>query len=217
MCWKNIGIIVAHPDDDILGCGGYIATKSHVSVYALYLTYGVGSRLHIDHGINAEIQVRQQEISAANTIIGIERWKCLEYPDQKIENYGQAIIASEIKKWIHGICPHIIFTHSINDLNIDHRITAEAVLVATRYNPIIKAIYGIEIPSSPNLRGFNPRIYAQVNISKKWKALCEYKSETQSFPGGRSERAIAAYAEMRGAEAGLSAAEAFEVYREIID
>ena len=43
---KNVLVIAAHPDDEVLGCGGTIAKyKNRYNINCLFLTDGVSSRL----------------------------------------------------------------------------------------------------------------------------------------------------------------------------
>jgi len=134
----------------------------------------------------------------------------LLYWVQKVEN--------KIKKFQ----PEAIFTHWKNDLNIDHRITYQAVLTAAR--PIdcpVKEIYSFEVPSSTewSCEGFNPNVYVSLteeNINSKMRFLVnKYSSEMREYPHPRSLVGVMILARYRGMQAGVEYAEAFETVRVI--
>ena len=126
------------------------------------------------------------------------------------------------------IKPNIVYTHHPQDLNIDHKLTAEMVLTALR--PMSKVhscntILSFETPSStdqaPQISPFifNPNHY--VSIKKEWKnkilSLKIYEKEMRNSPHPRSLKSIEALAIKRGAESGLELAEAFYIIRNIIN
>jgi LmbE family N-acetylglucosaminyl deacetylase len=123
------------------------------------------------------------------------------------------------------IMPHIIYTHNPHDLNIDHRIVAEATLTAFRpqAKEIWEKILAFEIPSSTDYAYFKKNIIFQPNFfldikkywNKKKKALLAYKTEIKKFPNSRSLKGIEILSKFRGMQNGLSQAEAFYIIKEI--
>ena len=88
----------------------------------------------------------------------------------------------------------------------------------------MKAIYAFETASSTEwelvgLGGpFQPTRF--VDIALYWESKCAaiaaYEGEMRPFPHPRSAEAIEAKARWRGAQVGLTAAEAFVIVREIL-
>jgi LmbE family N-acetylglucosaminyl deacetylase len=134
-------------------------------------------------------------------------------------------VAKVVEQAVRRIRPQIIYTHHEGDLNVDHGVTARAVLTACR--PLaaspVEAIYGFEILSSTEWAGpaaahaFLPAHF--VNIEREFrtkiKALAAYRREMRDFPHPRSAQAVEALAVWRGAQAGVKKAEAFSVVRTI--
>ena len=112
-----------------------------------------------------------------------------------------------------------MLTHSLADLNIDHRCVHEAVRVATRPVPgqIVREVYAFEVPSSTEygLTPFRPNVFVDIDeyLHLKVQAMAIYDQEIRSFPHPRSREAIEALARLRGGHVGMRAAEAFEVIR----
>jgi len=215
---NKILIVAAHPDDEILGCGGTIdKIKKNNQIKAIFLTNGVSSR-----SINkSKILRRKNECLALFKYLKIEKPSFYNFPDNQLDKIPILKIVKIIEKEIKKFNPDIIFTHTENCLNNDHKITFQAVVTASR--PIkknnIKKIISFEVPSSTewkiSKKKFNPNLYIDIekNIKEKIKCLKFYNSEIKKYPHSRSEQGIKIFSQYRGLEAGLKFAEAFEIKR----
>lgn len=219
---ERVLVIAAHPDDEALGCGGTIArhADSGDDVYALFMTDGVGAR-----GAKQDKSARRKACDQAAKILGVKKTFHENFPDNAMDTVSLLSITKSIEKIIKQINPSVIYTHHAGDLNIDHGITARAVMTACRPVPgsNIKSIYGFEIlsstewaaPSAANT--FLPAHF--VNIEKyfpaKMKALTSYAMEMRPFPHARSYESVEALGALRGTQAGFKKAEAFSVLRTI--
>ena len=217
---KNIVLtIAAHPDDEVLGCGATMAKHSARGdlVYVLLIADGETSREEY-HNLN-----RNAQADAAAEILGIEKVFSLNLPDQRLDTLALLDIVKKIEAVIDEIKPNIIYTHFANDLNLDHRIVNRAVLTACRPLPesLISAIFTFEIQSSTEWSGndeaaFKPNHIVDVSgfMEKKSEALHAYSSEMRDFPHSRSYEALEYLAKLRGAQAGVQAAECFQIERQ---
>ena len=135
-------------------------------------------------------------------------------------------IAQAIERLAAPLQVETIYTHSVGDLNLDHRLTCAAVLTAFR--PVrgqsVSAIYGFEILSSTEWNfgasnvAFQPTRFVCISdvLRHKIEALEAYSEEMRDFPHPRSYDAVRALAALRGATVGVEAAEAFSVLREVV-
>ena len=127
-------VVVAHADDEVLGCGGTIAR--HVSqgdyVHLVIMTNGVGSR---SDAVLLDIQSRAAASENAAKILGISSLKTLNFPDNALDTVSLLEIAKELESLVKSLRPKIVYTHHYGDLNIDHRRTQEAVMIACRPHP----------------------------------------------------------------------------------
>jgi len=220
---NKILVVAAHPDDEVLGCGGTL--RMHVQqgdqVDVLFMTDGEAARTGVDayKAIN-----RQQCALNAAKILGLNSVNFLKFPDNAMDQISLLSIVKELEKEISKIQPQTIYTHFCNDLNIDHRITLQAVLTACRPQPnqSVKRIYSFEIPSSSewaahNTPPFSPNVFVDVSsIQKEFElALSCYEAELRDFPHSRSIQAIQALRTWRGACVGVFYAEAFMLERQI--
>lgn len=222
---KNILVVAAHPDDEVLGCGATIAKYAETSdVYVLILGEGITSRYkNRQEAPKEELSALKEKAKKAGEILGAKEVFLLDMPDQRFETVPLLEITKEIEKIIEEKSPQIIFTHSASDLNLDHRITFDAVLTATRPTGAcpVKEIYSFESMSSTGwgfgkVRGqFMPNVYEDVSLTldKKIEALKAYGAEIKEFPHPRSLEGIKILAQKRGMETGFKAAEAFELIR----
>ena len=216
---KRILAVAAHPDDEALGCGGTLARHAREGdeVYALFMTDGVGAR-----GAGGATGRRKAAQEAAKAL-GIKKCVFNRFPDNAMDGMPLLDVVKAVEKTIRQVAPHIIYTHHGGDLNIDHAVTARAVLTACRPLPGagVEAIYGFEVLSSTEWAGpapgnaFCPAHFVDIDtdFAAKRKAVNAYSPEMRPFPHPRSPEAIAALAVLRGAQAGMKKAEAFTVIR----
>ena len=223
---NKILVVAAHPDDEILGCGGTMARhiKKGDIVYTLILGEGITSRDDKRERKKRETEIKNLKDCAdkANQVIGVKKIFLNDFPDNRFDTVALFDIVKVIEKIKNQIKPNIIYTHHRGDLNIDHQITYNAVLTACR--PIegeaVKKIYSFEAPSSTEWNyphTFNPNVFIDITktIDKKLEALKCYEGELKKFPHPRSEQAIKSIAKRWGSLSGLSFAEAFEMIRSI--
>ena len=219
----KVAIIVAHPDDETLGCGATIA--NHIEkgdeIYILTLSNGVSSRQ--EHN-EADIKTRQTAFLNATQQLGISpnNLTSLDFPDNEFDTVSLLKIAQAIELFLSKNIITRVYTHYHSDLNVDHRKTYEAVLTACRPQPMqsVKQIFCFETLSSTEwashrYEAFKPNYFVNIEhvFSKKIKALTAYKDEMREAPHTRSLENIQALAKFRGMCVGTPLAEAFYIER----
>jgi LmbE family N-acetylglucosaminyl deacetylase len=223
---KRLLIVAAHPDDEILGCGGTVArlVDEGYQAYSMVLGEGITSRDNKrDQERRAEaIKQLKKQVYRAGKIVGIKEAVAHDFPDNRFDTLPFLDIVKVIEKFKNRVRPDLIFTHFEKDLNIDHRITYQAVVTATRPLPgePVRAIYSFEILSSTEWNcplSFSPDAFFDIEkgINRKIQAMREYKSELRDFPHPRSLKGIKLNAEYWGMLMGLKYAEAFKLVRAI--
>lgn len=224
-------VVAAHPDDEALGCGGTIARHAAAGdeVTFVFMADGVTSRNADEEPMDAIERRRRAQYQAAVALsVGnrtpIYPQSTLWHRDNNMDYGTLLVFVREIEPTIKAFQPDIIYTHHGGDLNIDHRITHQAVMTACRPMPgsSVKAIYAFEVPSSTEWaseaeQAFRPNHFVDITstLDKKIDALKAYEEEMRPFPHARSMEAVKALAMWRGASVGLRAAEAFMTLRRI--
>lgn len=221
---KTILVVAAHPDDEILGCGGTIAKLAKDNdVYSLVLGEGVTSRdnKRVLSKRKLDLDSLKKEMKRANKILGVKRVFCADLPDNRFDSIALLDITKQIEKIITKIKPVIVFTHFGKDLNIDHQLTYQSVLTATRPLPeqSVKEIYAFETVSSTEFNfplTFSPDSFSEISeyIDLKIQALAEY-SEMRPFPHPRSLDHIRHVATYWGTRVGLDSVEPFQTIRKL--
>lgn len=227
MTAKNILVIAAHPDDEVLGCGGTIAQLSEAnSVQIAILGEGATSRVSQPSQAGPD-WVGSLETDARNAakVLGVPRISFEGLPDNRFDELPLLDVVKRVERLIEESAPDTIYTHHPGDLNIDHQITFRAVLTASRPIPgcTIREIYSFEIPSSSEWAFgqtgpiFKPNVFVDIEstIETKIKGMECYAGEVRPFPHPRSPEALRAIARRWGSVAGLEYAEAFELIRSI--
>ncbi len=225
---KKILVIAAHPDDELLGVGGTIRklVNEGCEAHAVILAEGITSRSETrDEADKNELFELQKDAKAASIEVGYSSIDFCGLPDNRMDEKDLLDIIKIISKYVEKYKPDTIFTHHHGDLNIDHRLTCEAVLTACR--PVgeysVKRIYAFETPSSSEwnynyTEPFKPNVYFDVTdtLEAKVDGMACYRSESTVYPHPRSPEALRSLGKYRGSNVGVDMAEAFMLLREII-
>jgi len=222
-------VVVAHPDDEVLGCGASIAkwSKSGDEVHVLIMAEGVTSRDIARNRVSKKKDLSNLARSAkrAAKLLSVQSVKILDFPDNRMDSENLLDLVKSVEKHVNKYNPEVIVTHHSGDLNIDHQITHEAVIVACRPQPLhpVKRILSFEVPSSTEWQSttfghaFVPNWFEDISetLELKIQAMKEYDTELRNWPHTRSIEALEHLARWRGASVGCEAAEAFMLVREI--
>ena len=224
----SVLVVAAHPDDEILGCGGVLASHAAKgdTVHVLIVAEGATARdaRRGPEGREPELTALRASASRAASVIGAEEPRLLGLPDNRLDTLPLLDVIKPIEAVVEAVAPEIVYTHHGGDLNVDHRIVHQAVVTACRPLPRspVRAIYAFETVSSTEWQSagdaFRPQRWVDIEpfLRLKLQALEAYKAEMRPFPHARSFEAVEALARVRGAAAGLMAAECFMVVREVV-
>ncbi|MDC0127352.1 PIG-L family deacetylase [Methylophilaceae bacterium] len=220
----NILIIAAHPDDDILGCGGFISKYRKTKVFkVIFIAEGSTSRFDNPDSVEANSALVNRQNMAVNALkkLGVSDIEFNNLPCGKLDQIPLLEINKIIEKGIDEFKPTMIFTHSASDLNQDHKIINKSTLIATRPLPNrkVESLLSFEVLSSSEWnfsKYFSPNFFEEMtfeDIKNKQEAMAIYQSEMGEFPFPRSNLGIETLARYRGMQSGYNFSEAYEVIR----
>ncbi len=229
---KRVLVVAAHPDDEVLGAAGAIARhrRQGDAVSVLILGEGISARyptrqaaLASRNGGNGFHRLRR-EMAQAHRRLGVTRTFHEQFPDNRFDSVNLLDLVKAVEAVKRKVRPQIVYTHHSGDLNIDHRLTCEAVLTACRPLPgdAVERILSFEVLSSTEWapptprRAFVPNVFIDIGpfLNRKLQAMACYRSELRKPPHPRSLQAIRDQARLWGAKTGVAAAEAFMLVRE---
>jgi len=222
-------VVAAHPDDEVLGCGGTIARMADEgwTVDILILAEGLTSRAAVRDAAGQRSGIDDLAACArrAAAMLGARGVTLESFPDNRMDGVELLDVVKCIEREIERSRPLRVLTHHLGDVNVDHGIVHRAVAAACRPLPgsSVREVLYFEVASSTEWSGahstpaFCPNLFVDVSASldRKLRALDEYRSEMRPFPHPRSLAAVEHLARWRGASAGCAAAEAFEIGRRI--
>lgn len=218
---RSVLVVAAHPDDEVLGCGGTIAR--HVAegdlVHVVFMADGVGARpVQNLEDRNRRNKSRDEALS----ILGVSGCYSLDFPDNQMDSVPLLEVVQSLEEIIKKLQPTRVYTHHHGDLNVDHRITQQSVLTACRPLPgsSVREILAFEVISStewatPGFAPFVPNMFVDIGsfLEVKMRALDKYSTEMRPAPNSRNVSHVEFLARHRGHCVGFNAAEAFEIYR----
>lgn len=226
---KTVAVIAAHPDDEVLGCGGTMAkhNKAGDSVHVLILAEGMTSRgKKRDRGqcreALAELAIVAEQ---ANNVLGVASLRLLSFPDNRMDSVDLLEVIKAVENFLAEVRPDIVYTHHAGDLNVDHQVVHNAVVTACRPVPDSSraTMLFFEVASSSewqtpgSVAPFVPNWFEDIGetMALKMRALSVYAPEMRPWPHARSIKALESLASWRGATVGVEAAEAFILGRYI--
>jgi N-acetylglucosamine malate deacetylase 1 len=222
----DILVVAAHPDDEVLGCGGTIAR--HVAagdrVHVVILAEGITSRPGQSGAAEAVAKLRAAA-TAANVVLGVHDLVFEGLPDNRLDGVERLSIIQRIEAHVARCRPGMVYTHHAGDVNVDHQIAHHAVVTAVRPLPgcLVRTLLLFETPSSTEWQppgsapAFTPNWFVDISATfeRKLEALQAYRSELRPWPHPRSIEAVTHLARWRGATAGIGIAEAFVLGRNL--
>ena len=215
-------IVVAHPDDEALGCGATAAALRHadVEVRTCILSGQVSAR-----GLRPSDSELLADTRRAHEALGLEPPIMGDFPNIMFNTVPHINLVQFIEAALMETRADVIFTHHPADLNDDHTQTSRACQAAARLFqrrtdfPPLRALYFMEVLSSTDWSfaagagGFVADTFYEIGeewLKLKLNALAAYRGVMRPFPHPRSEEIVRALAAYRGGQAGVRYAEAFQ-------
>lgn len=214
---KSVLIVAAHPDDEVLGCGGVAALHAANGDRVCSAIVCEGESLRYkDENVGQQEHARQ-----AARVLGVQDVRFLGFPDQRLDEYTLTAIITPLEKLVEEMRPQVVYCQYGGDVNRDHELLFKAVLVATRPTvDFIEAVYAFDTASSTEWgypRSFVPDLWVDISstLSQKLDAMTCYTSEVRDYPHPRSNAALENKARAWGNQCCMEAAEVFMTIRRV--
>ena len=216
-------VVAPHPDDELLGCGGLLLRRASEGTRVGWL---IATSISVEAGWTAEqVAHRQAEITNVAAGLGIrpEDVFQLGFPATQLDQVPKASLVQRMSQVFGTFLPDEVLTPHSGDVHSDHRITTEVVDACTKWfrYPSVQRVVAYETLSETGFgrssgEAFNPNVFVDISpwLERKLELLRIYASEMGAFPFPRSEEAVRALAQVRGAASGFDAAEAYELLLE---
>ncbi|MBV5340360.1 MAG: PIG-L family deacetylase [Deltaproteobacteria bacterium] len=214
---KSVLIIAAHPDDEILGCGGTAAlhARDGDDVHSIIVCEGESLRY-------GNVPVGQlEQANAAARHLNVKKVHWLGFRDQHLDTHTLIDIVTPLEHVVDEIQPSIVYCQFGGDINRDHQILFQAALVALRpTRAFLRSIYAFDTASSTEWgypRSFIPDTWIDISetLDQKLEALSCYTSELREYPHPRSTDGLRGRAAGWGTQCCMKSAEVFMTIRSV--
>lgn len=216
----NYLLVVAHPDDEVLGAGAtiYKLVKEGNNIAVAIMVSQASARKNLSSTLSADE-------AEALSIVGVKKTYHANFPNIKMNTVPHLELVQFIERCIEDCSAEAIITHHPSDTNNDHVQTSYATQAACRLFqrreslPALKELLYMEVPSSTewsfdtSANRFTPNYFVEIGkegVETKIKAVSAYKGVMRPYPHPRSNEALEGLAAYRGVQAGCNYAEAFE-------
>lgn len=218
----SVLVVVAHPDDEVLGAGGtmYTFAQKGQEVYVCILSAKAAARTKrpSDQDLEDDLKNSMKALGVSHIIEG-------DFPNIKLNTVPHLELVQFIENAIIETKADMVITHHPADLNNDHVQTSIACQAAVRLFQRrtdvlpLKELLFMEVPSATewglntSLNQFRANTFVELGketVEKKIEALSMYRGVMRDYPHPRSAEAIMGLAAYRGSQSGCNYAEAFE-------
>lgn len=219
----KILVIAPHADDEVLGCGGTLLRRqADGALIGWLLVTAMTSEQR--WGLKA-IKDRRQEIDKVRKGLGVKASNLFELglPAAELDKVSLNELINSFSQVFKDFQPQEVFVPHSHDIHSDHRVVFDAVCACTKWfrYPSVRRVLSYETLSETDfiLKSdglFRPTSYVDISpfMEHKLALMRYYRSELGSHPFPRSEIAMRALAQLRGAQSGFEYAEAFQLLRE---
>jgi LmbE family N-acetylglucosaminyl deacetylase len=211
----QILVLAAHPDDEVLGCGGTVALHARAGDHVTSVVVCEGESLRYGpEGVG-----QREQMHRAAERLGVQDVRLLGFADQRLDTLTLTDIITPLERIVRELRPRIVYCQYGGDINRDHELLFKALLVATRpTEQYIDAIYAFDTASSTEWaypQTFVPDTWVDISstLEAKIAAMACYESEVRDYPHPRSLEALRYRAKAWGNRACLDAAEVFMTIR----
>jgi LmbE family N-acetylglucosaminyl deacetylase len=215
-------IVAPHPDDEVLGAGGTLLRRKSEGNQIGWL---IMTQMGGDGSYSVEDKRRRNlEIEEVKHFFNFDFVEQLDFETKRLCEIRTSVLVKNVSRSLDEFAPDELLIPHSSDVHSDHKITFNVIASCTKWfrNAHVRRVLSYETLSETGFglgreATFNPNYFVDITtfLDSKVKAMEIYSSEMAEFPFPRSGEAIESLAKFRGASAGVKAAEAFELLRDI--
>jgi LmbE family N-acetylglucosaminyl deacetylase/GT2 family glycosyltransferase len=158
---RRVLVCAPHPDDEVLGCGGLVATLAALGAHVRVLVVSDGAR----GGSGDELaQRREAESRAAGRELGVREHVFLRLPDGELGAVHDLV--ARLRAELDAFAPELVLVPGGGEPHPDHRAVSRAASSALARGPErVVLFYGIDAPLSAGERHDVTAVWPKVRAA----------------------------------------------------
>lgn len=211
MSKKKILVFAPHPDDEVLGLGGYLLSESEK-----------GSEIEIVFATSDDSSIRDVETKAVMEELG--SGYSILYPgmDGKLSQVDMAELIGKLDDIVYRMEPDELFVNYPSH-HQDHKVLYDATMACCRmkqwFIPPIIVLYEYPFVFNNSEQPCGGKMYypmSESELKDKIQLFELYVSQNKEFPSPLNETGIKTLARTRGMECGRAYAECFYIQKMVL-
>lgn len=215
-----IMVLAPHPDDETLGAGGLLL---RAKAAGRVIHWVIITAMRPQDGWPAEkMERRKREIRETAEAYGFDAVHELGFAAAQLDTLPIGDLVAAVGKIVKDVQPEMLLLPHRGDAHSDHQAVHDAGAACSKWfrYPSVRwtLVYETLSETDASVRDaeqFHADVFVDItdHLDEKLRILSLFGDEIQPFPFPRSDVAVRALAQTRGAASGTRAAEAFMLLR----
>lgn len=206
--------VAPHTDDLELGCGGTLSRLIRAGCEIAYVAFSV-ARESVPEGLPKDVLGSEARVAAERLGLSTSMIHIHDFPVRRFPSVRQEIL-DFLVSFRRQVSPDLVLIPSTSDIHQDHAVVCQEAIRAFKLASLLGyELYWNEISTHP----FSSALFVELceeDVKRKLNSLEAYQSQKIAGRKYMDADLVRSHLRVRGLQAGVEYAEAFEVIRWVL-